>query len=348
MSKTAIRGFHKLCLSTLIAVYILILAGGVVRTTGSGMGCPDWPKCFGTWIPPTSIDQLPPDYKITFAEYRAKKNEKFAKYLIVLGLESTAERIINDKSILEEADFNPTKTWIEYINRLLGVLVGFLILALFVWSIWLRKKAPALFYLSLVTLISVIVQGWFGSIVVSTNLTTWTITVHMFLALLIVGFLMYLNHISELTSPPLVGDNDGKIRWILFACMITLLIQIVLGTQVRQAIDVIASSGFLRENWISQLGLEFIIHRSFSWLVFALHAILVFKMIKTSPWKALSLSLIVLILATVLSGAGMAYFSVPYLLQPVHLLLGTLVFGLQLLLLFRMNTSNSMVLIEKR
>ncbi|MCX8490090.1 MAG: COX15/CtaA family protein, partial [Cyclobacteriaceae bacterium] len=40
---TATTGFYKLCLSTLVAVFLLIAAGGIVRTTGSGMGCPDWP-----------------------------------------------------------------------------------------------------------------------------------------------------------------------------------------------------------------------------------------------------------------------------------------------------------------
>lgn len=306
------------------------------------MGCPDWPKCFGTWVPPTSVDQLPPDYKIRFAEHRDKKNQKFARYLSLLGFEATAQKILNDRSILEEADFNPSKTWIEYVNRLLGVLVGFLILALFVRSLFLRKTSPTIFYFSLATLVAVIFQGWFGSIVVSTNLTAWTITVHMLLALLIVALLVFLYHISDHTGNDLQGLKN--LRVLLLICMVALLLQVIWGTQVRQAIDRLVTSSALRETWISQLGLEFVIHRSFSWVVLALHAILMAKMIKTTVAKTLPLGLIVLILGALVSGAGMAYFSVPYLLQPVHLLLGTLIFGVQLLLFFRMNSESSSVI----
>ena len=333
MTSPAIRGFYRLCLSTLIAVYFLILVGGIVRSTGSGMGCPDWPRCFGSWTPPTSVDQLPSNYKENYSAYRDKKNQKFARYLHLIGMNSTADQLLSDKSILEEADFNPVKTWIEYINRLVGVAIGLFIITLFYKSISFKKSQPLLFWLSLTTLILVIVQGWFGSIVVSTNLTRWTITVHLFLALLMVAFLIYLLHKSNEI------ENQGArstSRWLLVACMVTLLVQVFFGTEVRGSIDSLAAS-MPRESWISQLGTDFIVHRSFSWIVLLLNTIFFLQIRKTIALKTLSLALFLLILCSLATGIAMAYFNIPATIQPIHLLIATLAFGLQLLLFFRMN-----------
>lgn len=340
MIEIAIKGYHKLCLSTLVAVFFLILVGGVVRTTGSGMGCPDWPRCFGSWVPPTSVDQLPADYKDQYASFRDKKNQKFARYLTSLGMNDTADKLLNDKSILIEADFNPQKTWIEYINRLVGVAIGFLIIAVFIRSISLIKINPFYFWLSLATLLVVIFQGWFGSIVVSSNLTHWTITVHMLLALVIVAMLIVLVHRS--------GDRQSiqvsmKIKFLLGLCMFMLLTQILLGTEVRGAIDQVAESAG-REQWISLIWSDFVVHRSFSWAVVMVHAIFILRLKKTTGNNPLTLSLVLLILLTILTGAGMGYFSMPAFLQPIHLLVATVTFGLQFLLFLRLNTSREIVL----
>ena len=341
MNSTATKGFFKLCLTTLVAVYFLIAVGGIVRATGSGMGCPDWPKCFGQWIPPTSVGQLPENYKESYASYREKKNVKFAKYLRLVGMNETADKIEADKSILIEADFNPVNTQIEYLNRVVGVIVGLLIVALFYRSVKFRKTQPLIFWVSLMILLAVIFQGWFGSIVVSTNLTGWTITIHMFIALLIVGFLVYLLYASGKeveASHPVKG-----LKTLLIACMAILLTQVFFGTQVREAIDRMVQ--LPRESWIAGLGMEFFLHRSFTWIVVLVHCALVWQLIKTTCDKALSRALILLILGSTLSGVGMAYFSVPGFLQPIHLLLATVAFGIQLFLFLRMNRSKKVVLI---
>ncbi len=339
--KAAIRKFNKLCLTTLIAVYFLILVGGVVRSTGSGMGCPDWPKCFGRWIPPTSVADLPVDYKDSYASNREKKNRKFAALLSSIGLKETAQKLLADESVLVEADFNASKTWIEYLNRLVGVVIGFLII-LVVWqSFKVRSQEPQLFWLSVVTLIGVLFQGWFGSIVVSTNLTQWTITIHMFLALVIVFLIILIYFKSKFESR--VRLSISVTNGLLVCCIMVVLVQIFFGTQVREEIDRIASF-FNRADWISNLGGDFIVHRSFSWGVLLLNLLLVYRLRKTKIANTLSTALLTVILASILSGVIMAYFSIPAFVQPVHLFLATVIFGIQILLFLKLNTSDSSLL----
>ncbi|MEQ8424784.1 MAG: COX15/CtaA family protein, partial [Cyclobacteriaceae bacterium] len=220
---------------------------------------------------------------------------------------------------------------------------GLFIIALCWSSIKLRQSNPRIFLLSLITLVAVIIQGWFGSIVVSTNLTTWTVTVHMFLALAIVAVLFYLLNLSRIDGDQHQLSGPPALRWTLVACVTVLLIQIFLGTKVREMIDEVAATLAGRSQWIESLGASFFIHRSFSWLVLGLHLYLLFLLRKTSGNKALPLALIILILGTLLTGTGMAYFGVPAFLQPLHLVLATITFGLQLHLYFNINTSSKLV-----
>lgn len=326
------RLFRRLSLSTLIAVYILILVGGIVRSTGSGMGCPDWPTCFGSWVPPRSVSELPADYKEIYANHRQEKNQRFVKYLYAFGMDDTATAILNDPEVLKEGDFNVTKTWIEYVNRLVGVVIGILVFAVFISSLRLWNTERRITVISFITFILVGFQGWIGSVVVSTNLTPWVISVHMFLALLIVALLIYLVHQSSYGQE--ISSSIGF--WWLAVSIAVLLVQILLGTQVREAIDRV-SEQVAREAWIASLNGEFIIHRSFSWIVLIMNAGLVVKLRKTQHSKAFTLTLILLILGAILTGMGMAYFAVPSFLQPVHLLLATASFGMQFMLLLKIN-----------
>lgn len=337
------RSFCRLAFATLIAVYVLIAVGGIVRSTGSGMGCPDWPKCFGSWVPPTSVDDLPEDYKEYYAGYRHQKNLKFARYLSALGFEETAEQLITDESVRNETEFNATKTWIEYFNRLVGATIGILVFAVAVVSWRFRGTDKTITAVGIVTFLLVGFQGWIGSFVVSSNLTPWTITLHMFLALVIVYLLVFL--VSKTYGENRLMTVPIARGWIL-ACMFVLLFQILMGTKVREMMDQL-SLRLARNQWIPNAGTDFAIHRSFSWVVLILHAALVVRLIKTQNTTGFGLALIALVAGTILSGAGMAYWDVPPVLQPVHLVLATATFGILAMALMEINRTRKTEIRDK-
>jgi len=286
------------------------------------MGCPDWPKCFGGWAPPTRVEQLPADYKEKFAQYRDRKNQKFARFLTAIGMKSTADQLIADPAVMAEQDFNVKKTWTEYINRVAGVIVGFMFITLVVLSWGVRKANPKVFRGAIAALVVVIIQGWFGSIVVSTNLTTWTITVHMLFTFVVVALLVWL---MDRTGEPKATDLSAS-KYLLLAGLAAILVQTLLGTQVREVIDTLGTT-LDRKDWIANTGSEFIVHRTFSWVVLVIMVVLWLKWREMPVEKALTLVPFLLILCSLLTGAVMAYFAVPAVLQPVHLALAVISFG---------------------
>lgn len=341
---TAINSFRRVSTLTVLAVYFLILVGGIVRSTGSGMGCPDWPKCFGSVIPPTSVDQLPKNYQEIYLQQRIAKNDRFVATLEKIGFEKTANGIADDKSILVEEEFNATKTWIEYINRLIGVVIGLLIL-LTVWkSFKLWKVDKWIPINAIISLILVLFTGWIGSIVVSTNLLSWMITFHMLLALALVAVLLYINHRSERlqANHGVRMDVPAKIQWVLIVGTLLMLVQIVLGTQVREQIDQVAASlgDMLRGEWVDRVGITFLIHRSFSLILLGVHVLYFFwafrYSVRRSKVNLWSQVLMVVLLLEIASGIGMAYFGIPAFLQPIHLLLGSLILGIQFMLILQL------------
>lgn len=313
-----LHNYRRFGIITIIAVYLLILVGGIVRSTGAGMGCPDWPRCFGQWIPPTHISELPANYKEIFK--------------------------VQGKEI---ADFEPFKTWVEYVNRLIGVLIGFFVFITFVLSFSFRKQDKLVFYLSFLSFFLVGFQGWLGSVVVATDLKPFIITLHMMLALVIVCLLIYTVTRSYHAVFQIENvNNKSLLNKLLLVCIVLISMQIVLGTQVREAIDQIAKalSYTLRDTWIEKIGLVFYVHRTFSLVILGLHIYLAYLLKKnTEKNSKLSIwanALAGLIIAEILSGVIMAYFAIPALMQPVHLLLGSLIIGVQFLLLLMMNYEN--------
>lgn len=314
---------------TLVFIFLVVIAGSFVRISGSGMGCPDWPRCFGQVIPPTSEAQLPKDYKEVYAAKREKKILKFANFLEKIGFSKEANELRTNKSLLIEDEFNARKTWTEYINRLFGVLAGFGVLFIFVGA--LRKyRKRRIVILSTVNLIVLVIQAWFGSIVVATKLVPWTITVHMFLALLII--VLQIQLIYEIQK----NRKDQKVlqrfqltkamKWIIWSAFIITFIQMFLGTQVREYIDTLTSQGFGRETWTEKLGLSFLIHRSFSWLVLITLTILAWLNFKNKQYRFIYTSFVVLVLELI-SGVLLAYADMPGLVQTSHLVFACILFG---------------------
>jgi cytochrome c oxidase assembly protein subunit 15 len=273
----------------LIMVFLVILAGGVVRMTQSGMGCPDWPQCFGRWVPPVNESQLPPD---------------FEKYLKTQDIDHS---------------FNVFHTWIEYINRLLGAILGVFILVHAVWSFRkFRKTNRGIVWLSVAMVLTVGFQGWLGKMVVDANLSVVKVTAHMLVALLIAALPVWI--IARLNETQTAGGNLLK-RVSVFALLLV-LVQIILGTDVREQIDEISKLyGYERRDlWIGKLDLVFLVHRSFSWIV---TIACVFLYWKSRPFQALknpALWVLVPVITATAAGLIMYYLQVPAIAQPIHLL----------------------------
>jgi cytochrome c oxidase assembly protein subunit 15 len=295
--------FRRFGILTIASVFFLIFIGGLVRSTGSGMGCPDWPKCFGQWIPPSDISELPLDYKTKFA---------------VAGKEI--------------ADFDAFKTWTEYYNRLIGVVIGlFVFLTVFFALPYLKSTNKKIFWLSFLAFILVGFQGWIGSIVVSTDLATYMITIHMLIALIIVALLIYTVSASQDFVIYQINPFSG-LKTLIWVLLIIAIVQTVSGTQVREAIDEIAKRIDNRWVWTDNAGNIFLMHRSWSWfsLLISIYMMLQFKKIflrESILYKA-SLALVLLMCTQALSGAVLANLGFPSQFQSIHLTLGSLTVGL--------------------
>src|SRR3546814_11102760 len=113
MLPPAERRFLRINKIAIVSIFLVILAGGVVRSTGSGMGCPDWPKCFDRLVPPTNVSQLPPGFEEEYIAGRKAKNERFAHMLERFGSREQAARIRHDERLLQHAEFNQATPWPE-------------------------------------------------------------------------------------------------------------------------------------------------------------------------------------------------------------------------------------------
>lgn len=334
------KRFIRINFITIISLFLLILAGGIVRSSGSGMGCPDWPKCFDQYIPPTHIDQLPVGYETKYTQKRLEKNEHFAKMLDQMGYSDLAFKIRKDESISIPEEFNPSKTWTEYINRLMGALTGVFLLLTFIRSIPYVKTAKRVFILSFLNLILVVFQAWLGSIVVSTNLLAWVITVHMLVAVLIIAIAIYTYYYARGLQGSYTTPNEVNLAlklWLGLALVLS-VIQIVIGTEVREAIDAVVqlTPDLARNNWLSKLNDIYTYHKDLAFIIIILNVFIFFlvrKYYKSLYQYKIAITMLLLILLQILTGLILNYFGMPPFSQALHVLLSTMMFSAQFYLL---------------
>ncbi len=232
MSTTVDRGFVRLAVWTTIATYLLILVGALVRAAGAGLGCPDWPHCFGQWIPPTRADQLPPQF--------------------------------------DHSQFNAALTWTEYVNRLLGVSIGLLIAATTFLALRRFRHQPGVRWSTVAAFVLVAFEGWLGGQVVRSGLTPWMISAHLLVALLIVTLLLLATFRAVHPHPaPIRTAAEKRVRNLSLGIIALVLGQVGLGTQIRAGIEhaIAGMPDLPRELWLEQVVDLDHLHRAFAALV---------------------------------------------------------------------------------
>jgi len=251
---------NRLAWAALISVIFLVFAGATVRVTGSGLGCPDWPTCWGCLIPPTNVDQI---------DVEKLDLEKFKKHASRKGIDPSS---ITRETVLES--FNPVQTWIEFSNRLASLPLGLAVLLLACFSFTAKRKRGWIIGLSVFCLLDVVANAIMGAMVVRSGLQPGIITLHMALAFLLIVVLVTIIWWSrpesvQRHSSLQRGRQITLLSFFFFACLFG---EGILGSQLREQTDELAiasetDAGIEREHWSEEVGSTFIykIHRSFSW-----------------------------------------------------------------------------------
>ena len=299
-----LTSFQRLALWTTATTYFLILVGGLVRASGAGLGCPDWPRCFGGWIPPLSVADLPAQF---------------------------------DPSL-----FNPTLMWTEYLNRILGVTVGFLIFATTISAWRHHRREPHILWTTVAAFLLVGFEGWLGGRVVQHGLTPWIVTAHLMVALVIVQLLLYATYAAFDRDRRV--SHDKTVSLSIMALIAITLLQVGFGTQVRERVDHALDAGVARDLALGTVGRLDFLHRDLAFIVLVGAALLSLwlwsrrlpteaQSAKAGPellrWSLIVLALTVLQVAL---GAFMAYGALVPAAQVGHLTLASLLLGAETVL----------------
>ena len=303
------RRYRKILFLTWFLTLDLIMFGAFVRLTDSGLGCPDWPGCYGSVTP--------------------------------LGaLQSIREAV----QVMPEGPVTLPKAWIEMVHRYVGGLLGLLIISI-CWMAWRYRSAlghsPVL---ALVTLVAVCVQGAFGAWTVTHQLMPAVVTAHLLGGLSLLGLMTWLAA-RERSHSAVSQASQGKFKWALLGLGI-LFVQVALGGWVSTNYaalacmdfpqchgswwpDMDAASGFalvrgLGEmpsgEMISQPALTAIhwVHRNAAWVVFAYWGTLAWRLRADAGLRGPATLVLCLLVAQLLTGLTTIFFQWPLLIAVLH------------------------------
>jgi heme a synthase len=212
-----VKRLHALALLTLMLTFDLVLFGAFTRLTDSGLGCPDWPGCYGSVTPLGARDE-----------------------------------IAQAQAAMPTGPVTTGKAWIEMSHRYFATGVGVLILVLAIAS-WVSREARALVspWWATATLVWVCVQGAFGALTVTMKLFPAIVTLHLLGALVLLALLTVQvvqhgkpNHrMGNLGGQAVIDIATRRLAWLAFAVM---AFQISLGGWVSTNYAVLACSEFPR------------------------------------------------------------------------------------------------------
>lgn len=313
--------YQKLAVAALVSVLFLIFVGATVRVTGAGMGCPDWPTCWGLLIPPTSVEEVDFD-KLDIAKFQRK-----------------AERMGRDPSTISEEtlrrDFNPRHVWTEFVNRLCSLPVGFFSLAIFIAAFWQRKDRPHVFWLSFAALLLVLANAIMGARVVYSGIAPGVLTSHLALAMLLICVLTHC--VWAGTPQPWKVRMSGKaplVRKAVALLLVAVVAEGILGSQIREMTDELSKAHLdaPRESWIGQLESTsiYLIHRSFSWaiLLLAAFAFILAKRNQPGGVTPTQIGVMLIMLSQMALGLIMAQIHIYSWVQVIHVGLASILLSL--------------------
>ena len=286
--------FHRTVVTTTVLTYMLIAVGGLVRASGAGLGCPDWPRCFGGWIPPASAAELPPQF--------------------------------------DAAQFNPALMWTEYLNRLLGVMVGFAMLTTAVAAWRWHRRNPRVVGPALAALLLTGFQGWLGGRVVAHELAAWIVTAHLLVALMIVALLIWATIESAVDGEPASRGEPARraLGWWTWGVVGLFLVEVTLGTQVRERVDE-AFALVSRDRALAAVGTLALVHEVMAVVVVTAVAALWIRVrtrhARDRVLMRASGAALACTIGQVLAGAVLTSLALPPAAQVLHLTLASLLLG---------------------